>query len=120
MADWFSARLLYQCVVDDREFDAEHTWEESTVVFRCGEDEDMESKLATLAKNGEVSYDNVHGNPVKWAFRELLEVQEISGYEVTDGTEVFFRFWTNPDAGDPEFMRRTHTEKWWPHVKLEE
>ncbi len=120
MGDWYSVRLLYECVIDDSDPDAEHTWEESTVVFRCQEDEDIGSKLTTLAKKGEVSYENVHGNKVKWTFRELLEVQEISGYEVTDGTEVFFRFWTDPDANNFEFLRSTHTDKWWPQVTLEE
>ena len=120
MGDWYSARLLFESVHDDNDPDAEHLWEESTVVFRCESGEDIGSKLTTLAKKGELSYANVYGNRVNWTFRELLEIQEISGYEVTDGTEVFFRWWNDPDAQDFEFMRRTHTEPWWPQLKQEE
>lgn len=107
---WYSARLLYESVHEDRE---EALFEEKIVVFKCADRDQVLVRLGTIAAENEVSYDNVFGNRVDWTFREVLEVQELFGEDITEGTEVFFRFWTNPDSRDFENMRRTHEEPWW-------
>jgi hypothetical protein len=107
---WYSARLLYESVHEDRE---EALFEEKIVVFQCPDRDQVPVRLEAIAAENEVSYDNVFGNRVDWQFREVLEVQELFGEGIADGAEVFFRFWTNPDSRDFEDMRRTQEEPWW-------
>jgi hypothetical protein len=107
--------LLYECVVDDAARDTH--FEEKVIVFRFEEDggtEDLLDWLRTMAKRHEVDYENVEGNMVRWLFREILEIQEISSYAIRDGTEVFFRWWDNPGPRAFGMMRRTHGHPWWP------
>ena len=115
---WYSARLLYERRLlespDGPELpDAEPLFEESLIVFRADKDDDVVTKLMSLAERGSHDYKAVAGNWVKWAFREILEIQEISGYAIDDGTEVFYRWYHNPTKGDWKKLRQTQMDPWW-------
>ena len=118
MMDWYSARLLYESVhyksQGGERVDAdEPLFEEKLIVFHCRKDEDIVAKLKTIADEQEHEYEAAAGNWVKWTFREILEIQEVMGRKITDGTEVFYRFWGAPDEHDFEMMRETATDPWW-------
>ena len=110
----YSARLLYECVLKDAPVsgDKEPLFEEKLVVFECGEIEDLMAKLTRIAKRDELEFENVFSETVQWLFREVLEVQEMIGQKIEDGTEVFYRLWQDPNPVDFEYLRRTETETW--------
>ena len=113
---WYSARLLYESVLEVARSskDWEPLFEEKFVVFRCTDTEDLMAKLTTIAKGYELEFENVYKETVRWLFREVLEVQEIMGRSIKDGTEVFYRRWHDPQhPEDFEYIRRTETESWW-------
>ena len=114
--EWYSARILYQSLVDDDVDEASEgavLFEEKLLIFSCRERSNVREQLAALAKKNEESYQNAEGNQVTWVLREILEVQEIMAESVGDGTEVFYRYWHNPSERDFDEMRQTQTEAWW-------
>ena len=120
MMRWYSARLLYEIVLYEsqggerlpHEEDDPH-FEERLVVFRCRKDEDVVAKLTTVARDYETQYEAAAGNWVEWTFREILEIQEVMGRKITDGTEVYYRFWHAPDEHDFKMLRETEWGPWW-------
>ena len=74
-------------------------------MFECGEIEDLMAKLTRIAKRDELEFENVFSETVQWLFREVLEVQEIIGQKIEDGTEVFYRLWQDPNPVDFEYLR---------------
>ena len=112
---WYSARLLYERLLDSPARGVHPLFEESIVVFQADDDgETVPAKLKQLAEQSEVEYEAAAGNHVRWAFREVLEVQEISTDKgLVDGTEVYFRWWDKPGPRAFKMMRKTHREPWW-------
>ena len=115
---WYSARLLYEQLLLEspggKELaDAEPLFEDKLIVFRVKEGEDVVAKLTALAEGANDEFEAAAGNWVKWVFREILEIQDISAHEIEDGTEVYFRWWTNPTERDFEIIREIHGERWW-------
>jgi Domain of unknown function (DUF4288) len=110
--DWYSARLLYEFVHDPPDVKPKPLFEESLVVFKAVDGSVLKT-LLELARGKEHNYQAAAGNHVYYTFRELLEVQEISGDKIEQGTEVFFRFWDNPGPRAFKVMRDTHREPWW-------
>jgi len=110
---WYSARLLYESVAVEQGRDNDPLFEEKLIVFIAGENDDIVTKVTSLAKRDEIQYENALGYDIRWEFREILEVQEIMSEAIEEGTEVFFRFWHDPTARDFQSMRQTHGDKWW-------
>ena len=111
---WYSARLLYERELRGAPTpDDEPLFEDKLIVFRCQDGEEVVAKLQRLAREGEDEYKAIAGNMVRWVFREILEVQDISAYRVEDGTEVYFRWWHDPSERDFEIMRHSHGDRWW-------
>ena len=104
---WYSARLLYESVHDPPDQKPHPLFEESIVVFKAADRESIPAKLDELAHSGEVDYEAIAGNRVHWTFREVLEVQEISGRD-RRGTEVFYRWWHKPGPRAFQIIRETH------------
>ena len=110
---WYSARLLYESIAVDSRQDHEPFFEEKLIVFRCDESEDLMTRLTASLREDERAFENAAGYRIRWAFREVLEVQEVDDETIDDGTEVFFRYWHNPGPKEFESMRQTHGDKWW-------
>jgi hypothetical protein len=115
---WYSARLLYERLLlespgGDPLEDSESLFEDKLIVFRVKEGEDIVSKLTALANGANEEFEAAAGNWVKWVFREILEIQDISAYDIEDGTEVYFRWWHDPTERDFQVMRDTHEPPWW-------
>ncbi len=118
--NWYSARLLYEWVLYESQGgerlpqeEDDPNFEERLVVFRCRKGEDVVAKLKTVAKDYEDQYEAAAGNWVEQQFREILEIQDVMAHKITDGTEVFYRFWHAPDEHDFERLRETATDPWW-------
>jgi hypothetical protein len=115
---WYSARLLYERLLlespdGDELADSEPLFEDKLIVFRVKEGQDVVAKLTALAEAANHEYEAAAGNWVKWVFREILEIRDITAHEIDDGTEVYFRWWTNPTEHDFQIIRETHSERWW-------
>jgi len=112
---WYSARLLFESVHDPPDPKRRPLFEESIVVFQAGAQESIPAKLRQLEHAREIEYRAAAGNLVRWEFREVLEVQEISTDRnvLEDGIEVYFRWWEKPGPQAFRIMRKTHSEPWW-------
>lgn len=110
---WYSARLLFEFVHDPPDAKPKPLFEESLIVFRATKSEVPIEKRTRLAHAMEHDYRASAGNQVYYTFREVLEVQDIMGGKITDGTEVFYRFWHNPGPMRFRIMRETHSWDWW-------
>ena len=108
---WYSARLLYEFGEDPP--DSKRLFEESLILFRTTKAESPIKKLLRLARANEHEYAAAAGNDVDYTFREVLEVQEITGRKITDGTEVFYRLLHDPGPRALNSMRKTETRDWW-------
>ena len=83
-------------------------------MFRVSDEESIHARVLALAHAKEHHYTAVAGNEVYWTFREILEVQEIMGDQIEDGTEVFYRWWFNPGPWKFKIMREIGRERaWW-------
>lgn len=85
---WFAARLLSEIQHPD-ESEAPALFDESIVLLRARDAGEATGRAADIGARAEVQYLNPAGNNVRWAFREVLEVQELLDGEIADGTEVY-------------------------------
>lgn len=85
---WFAARLLSEIQHPD-ESEAPALFEESIVLLRARDAGEATGRAADIGAKAEAQYFNGDGNTVRWALREVLEVQELLDDEITDGTEVY-------------------------------
>ncbi len=108
---WYSARLLYEFVEDPP--NSKPLFEESLILFRTTKTESPIKKLLRLARASEHEYAAATGNEVDYTFREVLEVQEVTGRKITEGTEVFSRLLDDPGPRALKAMRKTETRDWW-------
>ena len=86
------------------------------IIFKMGADATrgaIKKRVNQLGKKASHRYKNPYGEIVRWTFREVLEVQEIMGEGLTDGTEVYYRWWDNPSDRKLKMIRETHEEPWW-------
>jgi hypothetical protein len=91
-------------------------FEESIVVFTLPPDSPrsvISKRASQLGRKASHRYKNSYGETVRWTFRELLEIQEIMGEELKDGTEIYFRWWDNPSDRKLKLIRESHEESWW-------
>jgi hypothetical protein len=111
---WFSARLLIERTIDTAK-PPKPLFEESVIIFEMPEDgpaSAIKKRVNQLGRKASHRYKNSYGETVRWTFREVLEVQEIVG-ELTDGTEIFYRWWDSPSDRKMKMIRETHEEAWW-------
>lgn len=91
-------------------------FEESIIVFKMRDDAKasaIKKRVEQLGKKASDHYKNQYDETVRWTFREVLEVQEIMGHELADGTEIYYRWWDNPSDRKLRLIRETHEEPWW-------
>jgi len=84
--DFYSARLLYVVLVDDRRPRRRNLYNESVVVFRARDFDHALKRALALGRAAEHHYDNHRGQTVRWALVEVLNLDHV-GRRV-DGGEV--------------------------------
>ncbi len=92
MKTWYSARLLFRADVDDGSKE-EPLFEESTRVLLAEDEDEAARRAPVVGASGEHQYKNEAGNTVHWKFIEVLEIQDLSETELSDGVEVFSRMY---------------------------
>ncbi len=88
---WFSARLVFESVHPDKD-EAPKLFEERIVLLRGRSEEQARARAAEYARSAREEFTNAFGRPVKWIFRDLLDVQPILDESIEDGTEVYSAF----------------------------
>ncbi len=105
--NFYSARLLYIVLVDDRPCKS-HTWEETVVVFRARDWIHAFARALDVGHSHEIEYLNHKQQKVRWALVEI-EHLELVGKRV-DGQEVMYRLRTRRSKKVIPFNAKFHPE----------
>jgi hypothetical protein len=95
---WYAVRFLLESL-HPGEAEAPRFFEERILVVRADDEDEAREKAVAHARSQEDEYENALGNTVKVVFREVLDVQDILGDDITDLTEVYYHF-LNADEVD--------------------
>ena len=69
--EFFSARLLFVVLTDDRKSRKRNLYDESVVVFRAKNFDHALQRAKQIGLKNECSYDNLRGERVRWAFVDI-------------------------------------------------
>jgi hypothetical protein len=86
---WYTVRLLSKAVVNDTL--KRSLFEESLVVIEADSYDQAVKKAKEYGKRSELAYRSNNGHDVRWKFSSVVEVNEIIGGWIGDGTEVYSR-----------------------------
>jgi hypothetical protein len=92
MSHWYAAKLLFESEVEGEVLE-NSLCEESIRVIKAEDDDDAERKAEEVGVQAQHQYLNENGHTVRWHFRRVLEVQDISESQIVHGTEVFSRMY---------------------------
>jgi hypothetical protein len=84
--DYYCARLLVVCLVEDGKPRTRNTCDRLFVVFRARDHNHALKRALALGKQQETSYKNAKGQRVRWAFVEVQNIQRLG--RSVDGQEV--------------------------------
>ena len=84
--DFYSARLLFICLVDDGKPKKNNMYDESVVAFRARDFKDAFNRAIKIGRAREQTYLNADSQKVRWAFVEILNLDWV-GRKI-DGAEV--------------------------------
>jgi hypothetical protein len=87
---WFSALLRFESSIEGMN-DWAPLSEESLVLVDARDEEEALEKARRLGDERQIHYKNYAGAQVRWRFVEVLEVQEVSEPELSEGVEVHYR-----------------------------
>lgn len=88
MKSWYSAKLLFQSKINDAWL--EHPLCEASVRILLAEsEEEAGARAQQVGVAAEHEYQNEQKETVKWEFISVLDIQEIDGNSLEDGTEVY-------------------------------
>ena len=96
---WFSARLLFECDVDDGQKE-DRLCDESIRLIEAEDETDAEKKTQELGEEREHDYKNEAGATVRWRFVEVLEIQDLCEPEIGHGVEVYSRLFRRSGPED--------------------
>ena len=93
---------LYICVsIHEASSDAKDfgpLFEERLTLIRAGSRDEATSKAQQLVKAATHSYKNKDGHTISWACRRIVEVTEIIDSSLTDGAEIYGRYFRDLNA----------------------
>ena len=89
---WFVAKLLFKAEVKSRLRRRKVLCEESLILISARTEPEAQLKARRFAKARQHSYPNVYKEKVSWKFVELQELQQIMSKKLSDGVEVYYKF----------------------------
>ena len=111
---WYGVRFLLESLHPE-DANGPQFFEERIVVVRAVDEDEAREKAVAHARSEEHAYEDALGKPVKVAFREILDVQDILAEDIKDLTEVYYHF-LNADEVDQ--LRRSlepgSADRRWP------
>jgi hypothetical protein len=87
-AMWYSAKLLFEILVDDDQ-STPPSCDESIILIEASSETEARELAVKVAEDQQVDYLNFEGNRVSWIFRQLLELQDLREEALYSGVEVF-------------------------------
>src|ERR1700691_2150487 len=81
-------------------------FEERLTLIRAGSRDEATSKAQQLVKEATHSYKNKDGQTITWTCRRIVEVAEIVDSSLTDGAEIYGRYFRDLNA-----YQRIETER---------
>jgi hypothetical protein len=90
---FYSALLLYKASVGKNH--DELLYEEKVLLIEARNEEEALDKAQHIAKDDYVAYLNMYGDKVTWSPVQVLGVCEIIDSNLTNGTELHSRYFTN-------------------------
>jgi len=103
--DFYSARLLYICLVNDRKPKKKNLYDDSVVAFRARDFDDALRRAMEIGKAREQQYPNADGQTVRWALVEVLNLdwigRKIDGAEVA--SKLHYRVSAKPIRANAKF-----------------
>ena len=107
--NFYSARLLFICLVDDGKPKKKNMYDDSVVVFKARDFDDAFKRAVEIGKAREQEYLNADGQKVRWALVEVLNLdwvgRKIDGAEVA--SKLHYRVSATPVGPKTKF----HPEK---------
>jgi len=94
---WFAAKLCFRSSIVGRT-SKRRLWEETIVLVRAADEKEARKRSTALAKSKEHSYKNKYGEVVSWHFEGVKEVVPLIVDRITDGSEVYYRFFQSSKA----------------------
>jgi hypothetical protein len=89
---WFTAHCLYRAIFQRHQIERTRLLEHRYFLLKAVDLLSAKRSAMRLAKKEQHSYLNADGIRVKWILDQLIEVQEILGTRLTEGTEVFHKY----------------------------
>ena len=94
---WFAARILMERThLEERDVDT--LFEDKIILLRADTEDAALSKAEALGRASEHAYENAEGKPVRWIFREVLDVKELFDDAIGEGTEVYYALLAGDDV----------------------
>jgi Domain of unknown function (DUF4288) len=91
--DWWGARIIFESVHPDPGDGSRYTlFEEQTILVRAPSEADARVRARTLGEGAELEYKNVYGNTVRWVFKGVLDIFDVSDDHPKEGTEIYSAF----------------------------
>ena len=84
--EYYSARLLVICLVDDGNPINECTCDYPFIIFKAMNNDDAFKKALEIGKRQETTYKNTQGNNVRWVLAEVEQIWQLGSN--IDGIEV--------------------------------
>ena len=89
---WFAARLLFESTYSGGRPE-ETLFEEKVVLIKSDHGiEDAEKRARKIGLSSTESYQNMQGQTVTWAFREVLDLVQLNEADIGEGSEVYYHF----------------------------
>jgi hypothetical protein len=107
--NFYSARLLFVCLVDDGKPKKKNMYDDSVVAFRAQDFDDAFRRAVEIGKAREHSYLSPDGHKVRWALVEILNLDWV-GRKI-DGAEVASKLHYRVSAKRINPKAKFHPEK---------
>ena len=93
---WYSVALLFESVHNNYP-SRDDVWELQIVVIRASSEEEATRIASEIGEEREHEYTSATGDRVRWVFRQVESVTQISG-DIGHGTEIYARFLRTSDV----------------------
>ena len=114
--NFYSARLSFVILVDDKRPRKTHTWDDVVVVFRAPDFDQAFAKLLEIGRSHETEYLNSEQQKVRWALVRV-EGLDLVGKRI-DGTEVASQLSRRRSKKAIPFHTRFYPERSRPSVSF--
>ena len=104
---WYVAQLVVECRVGRQRA---RLWDQQLVVFRAPSAEQAYALAIAHGKGHDHEYANSNGEVVRWRFKGLSDLVEVSARRIKTGTEIYSRL---SRKVQPRLVRKRDLTAFW-------